>query len=187
MVDHFYEKYKEKMNEPIVVGFLQVEENKQLLDNYLLAPTQRNKERVDEAFTIHFRKVKMYSYISKLIKFYTIDFDKRMNKRKKRFLYFSEGTEDSTQTNLEDSTFNEFSQLPLKLEEHIENKAVYTAFKRLPNIQTIILNLIYVHQLSNKEIAQLLDESEQKISYNHRSALNKLKKYIERGGSVCMG
>jgi RNA polymerase sigma factor (sigma-70 family) len=181
--DVFYEKYKSKMNEPIMIGFLQVVEHKRLVDDYILSPTPHNKERLDEAFAVHFRNAKMYAYISKLIKFYTIDFDKRLNKQKKHVMY--EGTDegislDKMNTNVEDSTFKEFSELSYELEEHIESEEIYIAFKQLSNLQMKILNFIYVHQLSNKEIAKLLGESEQKISYNHKSALKKLKKHVER-------
>ncbi|GGE70710.1 sigma-70 family RNA polymerase sigma factor [Priestia taiwanensis] len=182
-LDAFYEKYKTKLNEPIMIRFLQVAENRQLVDNYILSPTPHNKEQLDEAFTEHFRNAKMYSYISKLIKFYTIDFDKRLNKQRKQVMY--EGTDegislDKLHTNIEDSTFREVSELSYFLEEHIENEDVYRALKQLNELQMNILNLIYVHQLSNKEVAKLLGESEQKISYNHKSALQKVKKMIER-------
>lgn len=182
----FHSKYQNKLKEPILQRFLENSENYSLLLKAVEHPTTENKQLVDNAFKIHFKKIKIISYISNLIYFYSIDFDKKVSLNKNRYLLNLDKTitneEDSHSTLLElinndlvDLTSKQFEENQLHLKEHITNKLLYEGLNLLTEKQLKILELYYVCEYNNKQIAKILSESEQTISYNHKKALKKLK------------
>ncbi|PFV86061.1 RNA polymerase subunit sigma-70, partial [Bacillus thuringiensis] len=68
----FHSKYQNKLKEPILQRFLENSENYSLFLKAVEHPTTENKQLVDNAFKIHFKKIKIISYISNLIYFYSI-------------------------------------------------------------------------------------------------------------------
>lgn len=59
--------------------------NKVLLDSFLSQPNEENANLLDEKFKIFYFNAKVSKYVSKLIRFYSIDFDKRTNKQRQRY------------------------------------------------------------------------------------------------------
>lgn len=193
-LEHFRGQYEEKLNEPVVHYFLENAKNKELLEEYVINPSLDNKNHLDIAFQKHYRHVKLLSYISKLIYFYSIDFDKRINKNKDRYILidhtFSGNSEDK-QINIdnlicskEDSTYLIYELKQPTIKDHISNEILYDGLRVLSNKQLKILNLLYIRGCSNKEIAAILQESQQTISYNHRTALSKLRAYFKKHKTV---
>lgn len=127
--------------------------------------------------------------MSKLIHFYSMDFDKKCNRIKSRELL---QIDDSTDRNLEhgpsyferitsskmDLTVDSYEKGQRKLKNVIENERLFEVLKKLSTKQIRILELMYIDQYSNKEIALILNESDQTISYNHKAALNKLEGFL---------
>ncbi|MEI4803978.1 MULTISPECIES: sigma-70 family RNA polymerase sigma factor [unclassified Bacillus (in: firmicutes)] len=185
----FYSKYQKKLEEPIVQQFLKDPKNHSLFIKAIEEPTSKNKQLLDEAFKLHFKKVKMLSYISKLIYFYSIDFDKKVTLNKNRNLLTLDKTITSDENNnttmlevmnndLTDRTCKQFEENQIHLKEHITDELLYKALDLLTEKQLHILNLYYVHEYNNKQISRILSESEQTISYNHKKALEKLKSQL---------
>ena len=54
---------------------------------------------------------------------------------------------------------------------HLSDELLIKSFCKLSKKQIKILNLFYLEEYTNKEIAKILGESEQTISYNHKSAI----------------
>lgn len=77
-----------------------------------------------------------------------------------------------------DLTFEGFQNYQSFLDQ-IEDEKLYQNIKSLKPMQLRIIELIYVQGLSNKEVAAVLSESEQTVSYNHRAALKKLKNNLK--------
>lgn len=188
-LEEFCNKYQRKMREPIVQCFLKEPENYTLFLKAVEEPTSKNKQLLDKAFKLHFKRAKTISYINKLIYFYSIDFDKKISNIKNRNLLTLDkpisNDEDSNHTILElmsndseDITYKQFEESQNNLEEHIGHEGLYKGLDLLSEKQIKILNLYYVHQYNNKQIARILSESEQTISYNHKKALEKLKSQL---------
>lgn len=188
-IKRFQRQHQDKLNEPIVQYFFKKEENVKLFEKFIIDSSADNRKRLDHAFQEHFRSVKLLSYISKLIYFYSIDFDKRINKNNKRHMlidHSSSGNSEDNQINIdnlisskEDSTFLNHELKQTELIDHIGNEALIEGLKVLSDKQSQILNLIYIQGYSNKEISTILKESAQTISYNHKAALSKLKVILE--------
>ncbi|MED4271752.1 sigma-70 family RNA polymerase sigma factor [Geobacillus stearothermophilus] len=182
-VTKFFIDNKEALENPIVKGFLSNKNNYELVVRAITEPSEINREKVDQAFTAHYKKVKKIKYISNLIRFFSIDFDKKIRKLNQRFLLtldqpLAEDNNVSMKDLLMDTntSINVFEQRSLK--DQIENERLYRALDVLTQKQVLILEMIYVNNLTLREIANILDSTPQNVSNLHRKALEKLKKEI---------
>ncbi|OJE32351.1 RNA polymerase subunit sigma-70 [Bacillus tropicus] len=191
-IDHFYSLYQEKLENPIMRNFLKDSDNYGLFLNAMEKPTNDNKQLLDKAFKSYFKKVKIISYISNLIYFYSIGFDKKVSINNKRNILnldkpiTNEGENHTTildlmSDDLTDITYMQFEKKQTHLKEHITDELLYEGLSLLSKKQLEILNLYYVHQYNNKQISRILSVSEQTISYNHKKALKTLKSQLIGG------
>ncbi|HHK5552265.1 TPA: sigma-70 family RNA polymerase sigma factor [Bacillus tropicus] len=191
-IDHFYSLYQEKLEDPIMRNFLKDSDNYGLFLNAMERPTNDNKQLLDKAFKSYFKKVKIISYISNLIYFYSIGFDKKVSINNKRNILnldkpiTNEGENHTTildlmSDELTDITYMQFEKKQTHLKEHITDELLYEGLSLLSKKQLEILNLYYVHQYNNKQISRILSVSEQTISYNHKKALKTLKSQLIGG------
>ncbi|EJV54859.1 sigma-70 family RNA polymerase sigma factor [Bacillus cereus] len=186
-IEAYCSKYKKKMNEPIVRNFMKDEDNYALFQEAILNPTEENTLLLNHAFAEYYRKVKIINYLSKLVKYYSIDIEKRINLNKKRNVLNLDisineeeaGTKMDVMTSSEeDLTYVGFELTRGNLKEHLNNDVLHEALEVLSDKQIKILNLIYINDFTNKQVAEMLEESEQTISYNHKSAIEKLKQVL---------
>ena len=75
----------------------------------------------------------------------------------------------------EDLTYLEFENIQKDIKEHISNDILFASLNLLSDKQLEILKLIYIVNYNKKEVAELLGESEQTVSYNHKKAIKKLR------------
>ena len=191
-MDHFYSLYQEKLENPIMRNFLGDSDNYELFLNTMEKPTNDNKQLLDKAFKSYFKKVKIISYISNLIYFYSIGFDKKVSINNERNILnldkpiTNQGENHTTildlmSDDLTDITYMQFEKKQTHLKEHITDELLYEGLSLLSKKQLEILNLYYVHQYNNKQISRILSVSEQTISYNHKKALKILKSQLIGG------
>ena len=81
----FIKDNKEVLQNPIVKSFLAIKSNYELVQKAVLFPSEKNKSEVDVVFKSYYTKLKLIKYVSKLIYFYSIDYDKRINKLNSRY------------------------------------------------------------------------------------------------------
>ena len=189
-IEDFYEDYKEKIKEPIIQKFLEDEYNYKLLTEIINNPSEQKKNELDLRFKNHYRRVKIIHYMSKLIHFYSMDFDKRYNRNRSREVLkidnSSEPTSNSSSFSFDkltssqsDLTVDDYERKNKKLGDLIEDEILFEALNVLSEKQIEVLELIYVKNYTNKEIALILNESNQTISYNHKAALKKLESVMK--------
>lgn len=188
-IENLYSIYQKKLEEPIMRSFLSNPDNYGLFLNVIEQTTNENKQLLDKAFKVHFKKVKIISYISNLIYFYSIGFDKKVSINNSRNIlnldksFTNEGENNTTilelmSDDLTDITYMQIEENQTDLKEHITDELLYKGLNLLSEKQLKILNLYYVYQYNNKQISRILSESEQTISYNHKQALKKLKSQL---------
>ncbi|GAF11865.1 RNA polymerase sigma factor [Bacillus sp. JCM 19046] len=171
--------------ERMVDLFLKEPEHKSLYDRAHAQPTNKNKQALDQAFKLFFTKIKVVQYISRLIKGYSIDFDKRTRKRQ-AFLSI-----DSNINEEDHSTLDYFIQSADvhtdsvrvndeqgNTDELFENKLLAKSFKQLDPVQQKVLIYSFYYGYKNKEIAKELAVSEQRISYYKNRALLLLQQSV---------
>ncbi|MED1559483.1 sigma-70 family RNA polymerase sigma factor [Bacillus paramycoides] len=189
-IEVFCSKYKEKMNEPIVRNFLKDKGNYAIFQEAILNPTHENKHLLNQVFAEYYRKVKIINYISKLVKYYSIDIEKRIHLNKQRNVLtldasVNEDDENSIKMDVlssseEDLTYERFELASGNLKDHLNNDVLHKALEVLSDKQMKILNLIYMNDFTNKQVAEILKESEQTVSYNHKAALTKLQEIMKK-------
>jgi len=186
-VEEFFKNNKEALENPIIKSFLENEENYELLIKALEYPTDSNKKLVDKAFSIHYRQIKKIKYINNLIHYFSIDYDRKIRKLNHRFLLtldqpLEEGSDSTMKDVLIDNGNEEGYYGKSSLKEQIENEKLYKALDILTQKQTLILDMLYVKQLTLNEISNILGTTPQNISNQHKKALKKLYKELSREG-----
>lgn len=179
----FYSENKELLQNKIIASFLHLKENEKLLENVLMNASEENLKKLDDSFKNYYSKIRILRYISNLIYFYTIDFDKKNNKRNQRFNLTLDADEDMTTLNNQTPTSNsseeDYLEKIITFNELIEDKQLYLSYQRLTEKQQRVLELIYIMGFTNKEIALLYGETPQNISKIHKRALEKIKKHYK--------
>lgn len=190
IIQDFINKHKKKMEQPIVRSFLQSKYNYNLFEEAITNPTPENKQILDQTFKSHFKKIKVIDYVSKLIHYYSIDLQKKITLNKQRNVLNLDSTVATKDGDMiskydiitldnEDNTYDKFIQNEDNLQSHLNDELLIKSFCKLSKKQIKILNLFYLEEYTNKEIAKILGESEQTISYNHKSAIKKLKQSMQ--------
>ena len=160
---------------PLIAGFLKDKHHYELYKKAILNPTIENKDKVEDKFKLYYEKVRMNAYIFSLIKYYAIDFDKKVKKINDRYIL----TLDMPRIN--DEYIKSSMQFTTKyktLRDELTDETTIRALNSLTDYQYKILDLIYVKRLTNKEIAELVNSTPQNISNIHKNALRKLKLQI---------
>lgn len=180
----FNTKEKEKLNEPIVTNFLKEDDNSEKFKAFIESPSHESKNALDSAFKSYYKRVKIIAYINKLIHYYSVDLDKKINKyHANQQLILDKPISESGNTTMKDTVpFHQHpilypSQLPL--EELLEDLNLYKAWNSLSDKQKKVLTLKYQYNLKDIEIAETLSETKQVISYNHNKAIKILRRSIK--------
>ncbi|KMY28290.1 general stress protein [Lysinibacillus xylanilyticus] len=188
-IEDFFYRNNEQVNNPIIKSFLSDSQNLYLVQKAILYPTDINKKLVDESFQSHYINVRKTKYVSNLIYFFSLDFDKKRRRLQNRSLLILdkglsekdgktaiEGIEDASNETELDNIVGE------GLLDNIEDEQLLKSLQKLTVKQLQILEMIYVKELSIKEIAQTLQTTPQNISNLHRKALNKLNNTLRKKG-----
>ncbi|MFD1064726.1 sigma-70 family RNA polymerase sigma factor [Oceanobacillus locisalsi] len=185
IMETFLNEYAHVFNNPILNKFIQDENNYDLLKQSILYPTAVNKEKVNKAFKNYYKHIQKEAYINKLIKFFSIDYDKKMRKIQDRYpvvldndIHDQEGTTmkdliESTPQNIAEQSYG------YEIRNHIEDEKLHNALTLLSYKQLAILDKLYLKNMTMKEIAESVNTTPQNISKQHKSILKKLKKTIQ--------
>ncbi len=185
----FQQKHPTFFKQPIIQSFLQDERHWRLVRQALCSPTEQNRQLVDEAFQVFYGRVKALTYLSNLIYYNAINFDKKMKKHNDREmltldqpLQEEDGNKGATRKDmLYDPLPNIANEIACKtLADHIEEPQLYQAIQNLTPKQLEILTHKYVIGLQNKEIAHLFGDSPQNVFKLHKKALQKLKEHLQK-------
>ncbi|GAA0504399.1 hypothetical protein GCM10008986_34920 [Salinibacillus aidingensis] len=127
-------------------------------------------------------------YLITLIRYQSIDYDKKRRKLSERFPLIvdkplCDEEDGETVGSLLTMEHPDFEELFVKhnaqdLKDFVTSSALYNAIDTLTEKQRSVLKHFYVDNLSNKEIAHLYNESPQNISKLHQQALKKLRKHL---------
>ncbi|EDL63464.1 sigma-70 family RNA polymerase sigma factor [Bacillus sp. SG-1] len=181
----FYCRYPDLKDNQAVESFLSRKENREILEEFLSDPSDSAEDCLNEAFKAHFFGIRFTSYVSSSLYFHSVNFDKKTRMDRDRQLL----TLDKPLGDEEEGTYKELiadtaapdSYTEKSLEESISDARLMEAFQRLTHRQKFILNLAYVEERSDTEIADVLGVSQQAVSKTHKKVLKKLKNALEKG------
>ncbi|WP_019913614.1 sigma-70 family RNA polymerase sigma factor [Paenibacillus sp. HW567] len=167
-----YKEFFEHLNmNPIIKNFLNDKNNYELLLLNITDPSLSNKIRLDEAFKSFYFEIRFTTYISSLIRFSSIDFDKKERRLEKRMIL-----------NLEDKymTTQESFSNDAHLESIASSSLLYNGMLLLTMKEKEVLVESYINSLSDTEIAKKKNISQQAISKTRKNALKKLREFMTR-------
>lgn len=151
----------------------------------LETPNKKNVKTLDTQFKEFYRFNKIIRYLSGLIRRYPIDYDKKRKLRDGRFPLVIDKTIMDNKTGSKVSLVELIHEkIPVDLNQNlikedglftIENEELNEALKELNSKQCHILFLYYEEGLTNKEIAKIIGQTEQNISYWHKKTIKHLK------------
>lgn len=179
------------LKQPIVQSFLKTEEHREIVRQAICCPTKQNRLIVDEAFQNFFKSVQTLSYLSNLLYYNSINFDKNRQKHKTRETLI---LDQPLQRNDDDGTTRKdmvYDPSPDTVDrityetigDYVEDKNLYRAIRTLTLKQQKILMHKYVDGLQNKEIASLFGDSPQNISKLHQRSLEKMRDFFQKEGN----
>lgn len=180
----FTNQEKEKLKEPIVSNFLKDNDNYQKFKAFIESPNHETKNALDSAFKSYYKKIKVITYIDKLIHYFSMDLDKKRNKHhvNHQLILDKPIGENGSMTMKDNITTNQSSILNtcrFPLEELLEDLHLYEAWQSLSDKQKEILTLKYQYDLKDVEVANIVSVSKQVISYNHNKALKILRRSVK--------
>ncbi|QTN01129.1 sigma-70 family RNA polymerase sigma factor [Sediminibacillus dalangtanensis] len=189
LIKKFMEENQEFVNQPIVQSFLAEKKNKNLLVEALSKKSEESYYELDQAFRIFYQKARLMKYLSSLVYYNSINFDKKIRKQKERQLPILnqpvKGDSENSNDELIDILAGDLTNLEEKvlensnnLEDHIQNEDLYHAILSLSANQKEVLEYVYLHRLKNKEIALIKRTTPQNISQIHNQAIQKIKKQM---------
>ncbi|MBA2174701.1 sigma-70 family RNA polymerase sigma factor [Halobacillus locisalis] len=186
LTEWFYEAFPDLKGNRAVESFIQKSEHRQLIERYLTNPDEHRQEQLDQAFKAHYFDMRFTSYLSTSLYFQSINYDKRARRFEDRnVLTLDQSIGDGEGTTHKDQLVNQHERHHEEggqgLESYIQDVRLLEAYRILTIKQQQIMDLAYVHQWSDTEIAKKMGVSQQAVSKNHRKALEKMKYILAKG------
>ncbi|HLR02372.1 MAG TPA: sigma-70 family RNA polymerase sigma factor [Virgibacillus sp.] len=181
----FKKEHSELFRQPIIQSFLRDERHETLLKQAICSPTQKNMQRLDKTFKVFYGKAKMLTYLSRIIYYNAINFDKTIRKHRGReMLTLDQPLQNDSEETQKELLYDPSPDIHEKIAretiaDYIEEPRLFQAIQTLTTKQQKILTYKYVHNLKIKEIADIFNESPQNISKMHKNILQKLKSILK--------
>jgi RNA polymerase sigma factor (sigma-70 family) len=175
----------------LIRSFLQNETSALLFHHAVAEPTIQNKQRVEERFQTFYEEIRCISYLSGLIHYHAIAYDKRIRAQTVGCplrLHAPIGEEDAgILLDLIADPEGEYMYNDVfnSLEELSEEKPLYYALRLLTPKERRILEWGYLYNFSDTEIAEKLGVSQQTVSRTRNKALDKLRMSVKEEQPFC--
>ena len=127
------------------------------------------------AIVTNYIDARFVKYISNLIYYNSINFDKKRRVLASRNLLVI----DNNENKLDVPSLQDIDNISPNLQDHITNSELFHAYEKLSEQQKKVLSLYFVKQLTDKEISNILGSSQQNISKLRLKALDKLRKFMK--------
>ncbi|MCL6477430.1 MAG: sigma-70 family RNA polymerase sigma factor [Peptococcaceae bacterium] len=175
---------------PIIINFFQKKETRLLLEKVLESPSKENREKIDDAFREYYVEIRLKRFLSDLIHYTSINFDKDRRRQMERYLLILDAPVNDLEN---ESTFAEILPSEQKLEQILLEKEtrleeIFTdqnlskVIHYLTAKEKRILEYIFIMNMSDTSISKTLGVSQQAVSKTKKRALSKLRQKIKTGG-----
>ena len=165
------------VNSNVFKRFLEIEENKKLYSSYLEEPTNENANLLDEQFKYFEKQIVRIAYIKKVIFYESKRFDSKLREHKKKFMDTPTVESASIIDAIQDEkSFSHFERIfENDLESLLSDDMLIMSIRRLNSKQKQVLYYRYVLDLTEKEIANMYNVSQQAISKMLLRSINILR------------
>jgi RNA polymerase sigma factor (sigma-70 family) len=188
----YLEQHQEFLSNPVMKAFLNNEEHLSIFATAISFPSKINKGNLNEKFKQFYLELRLTKYLSTLLHYDSINFDKKKRKLADRFPLLLDqpvnygGEELTLLVDIipSDGVVKESELIFHKshsLEEHLTDMRLFEAIKILTDRQKRILELSYIEQMSDRRISIELGVSQQSISKTRNKALSRIKEFLKGG------
>lgn len=186
----FVSRHEHHLANPVIKGFLNHENDYNLFVQAVCYPSPQNCDRLERAFQRFYIEIRLIHYLSKVLWRYAKDYRAKTNRRRSHYLLMLDRPVQSD----EPSGMTYKSQLPdwgnvndpassyghpPTLEESIENDQLFRGVRSLTQKQLKMLELYFLHDQSQKEIADAMGVSQQSVSKTMNHVFKKLKAFCD--------
>lgn len=164
----------------IIQEFLKCPYNKKLFEEYQITKSEEIKRKIDIKFKKYYQNYRILSYLIKVLHYESKHFDQKMRTYKSRYqLILTSDLEnlDFSPVYFEKS-YSDAIEFSKDIADHISDDKLFNCFKALTDRQKEILSLVYVRQMTDKEIAQYLGISQQAVQKTRKNVIKKIRKGI---------
>lgn len=164
-------------NNVILKEFIGDENHKRLLFEYINKPTITAKKKLDEEFRKFYFEIRFTAYILSLIRFASIDFDKRVRRVNFRSALILDENDNSS---LLGGFVNGPEVKSTEIEDMFSNPILFKAVQRLTKKEKEVLLQAYLMEMSDTQIALNNNVSQQAVSKLRTKALKKIREYASQ-------
>ncbi|QST00689.1 sigma-70 family RNA polymerase sigma factor [Pontibacillus sp. ALD_SL1] len=181
--EKFYKEFPNLKGNRAVEAFLRKPEHQELLKEYVDSPNQTRKDHLDKAFKVYYFGLRFTSYLNKSLYFQSVNYDKRMRRfAEHNTLTLDQSVGDEDGITFKDQLVSEgeilYMEAPTSLKDCIEDDLLLEAYFSLTDKQREVLDMAYLYELKDTEIAKRMDTSQQAVSKSRKKALKKLRSLL---------
>ncbi|MED4728377.1 sigma-70 family RNA polymerase sigma factor [Aneurinibacillus migulanus] len=188
-IQKFICKYSKSFSNPVLKNFLKEEAHLTLFIEAVTSPTTEKQKALDYAFKKFYQRIRIINFLSTILYYGAIDYDKKNRKYNQKYALILDkpiGTSPDdvnvTMVDLIASPDAEIDDLISSksdtLEENVSQSSLIRALRTLNDREKQILNLAYLHNMSDRAIALKVGLSHQAIGKARKKALAKIRSYI---------
>ncbi|MED0894383.1 sigma-70 family RNA polymerase sigma factor [Aneurinibacillus migulanus] len=188
-IQKFICKYSKSFSNPVLKNFLKEEAHLTLFIETVTSPTTEKQKALDYAFKKFYQRIRIINFLSTILYYGAIDYDKKNRKYNQKYALILDkpiGTspEDVSVTMVDliaspDAEIDDLiSSKSDTLEENVSQSSLIRALRTLNDREKEILNLAYLHNMSDRAIALKVGLSHQAIGKARKKSLAKIRSYI---------
>ncbi|MEK4485780.1 sigma-70 family RNA polymerase sigma factor [Psychrobacillus sp. FSL H8-0484] len=161
----------------IIQEFLKCPTNRSLLDEFKNTNSEEIKLRIDLEFKKFYQNFRILSYLIKVLHFESKHFDKKMRSYRDRNQLTLESNLDMFPI-YHEKAFADSIGLSGDIVDHITSENLFKCLRKLTDRQKEILSLVFVKEMTDKEIAQRLGITQQAVSKTRRNVIKYIRKEL---------
>ncbi|WP_192797524.1 sigma-70 family RNA polymerase sigma factor [Psychrobacillus glaciei] len=162
----------------IIQEFLRFPSNRTLFEEFKATNSEELKLEIDSKFKKHYQNYRIISYLIKVLHYESKHFDRKMRAYKNRNQLNLTSNLDLSPIYLEKSFSSDSNGFSKGIVDHISSNNLFDCLSKLTDRQKEILSLVYVRQMTDKEIAQYLGITQQAVSKTRRNVIKNIRKEI---------
>lgn len=164
-------------NKKIIEEFLSYPDNQKMLEEYQYTNSQEIKNKLDREFKRFYQNIRILSYVLKVLHFESKRFDQKERMHRRRNILSLDGDEKITVI-YHERFFTDFIGLSDDIADHISSDKLFYSIRKLSERQKKILSLVFVKQMTDREIAHYFGISQQAVSKSRRNIIENIRKEL---------
>ena len=164
-------------NKKIIEEFLSYPDNQKMLEEYQYTNSQEIKNKLDREFKRFYQNIRILTYVLKVLHFESKRFDQKERLHRRRNILSLDGDE-KISVIYHERFFTDFIGFSDDISDHISSDKLFFSIRKLSARQKKILSLVFVKQMTDREIAHYFGISQQAVSKSRRNIIENIRKEL---------